>query len=104
MLAELNDVLRARKNADPETSYVARLYQKGLDTILKKIGEEATETVVAAKGGDARQVVRETADLWFHSMVLLSHLDIPVAEVLAELGRRAGKSGLEEKAGRDPRG
>ncbi|MCG3201885.1 MAG: Phosphoribosyl-ATP pyrophosphatase [Gammaproteobacteria bacterium] len=104
VLAELNDVLRARKNADPETSYVARLYQKGLDTILKKIGEEATETVVAAKGGDARQVVRETADLWFHSMVLLSHLDIPVAEVLAELGRRAGKSGLEEKAGRDPRG
>lgn len=104
MLAELNDVLRARKNADPETSYVARLYQKGLDTILKKIGEEATETVVAAKGGDAGQVVRETADLWFHSMVLLSHLDIPVAEVLAELGRRAGTSGLEEKASRDPRG
>lgn len=104
VLAELNDVLRARKNADPETSYVARLYQKGLDTILKKIGEEATETVVAAKGGDAGQVVRETADLWFHSMVLLSHLDIPVAEVLAELGRRAGTSGLEEKASRDPRG
>lgn len=103
VLAELNDVLRARKSADPETSYVARLYHKGLDTILKKIGEEATETVVAAKGGDARQVVRETADLWFHSMVLLSHLDIPVAEVLAELERRAGTSGLEEKASRDPR-
>ena len=103
MLAELNAVLRARKNADPESSYVARLYHKGLDTILKKIGEEATETVVAAKGGDPRQVVRETADLWFHSMVLLSHLDIPVAEVLAELERRAGTSGLVEKAGRDPR-
>lgn len=103
MLAELNAVLRARKNADPESSYVARLYHKGLDTILKKIGEEATETVVAAKGGDPRQVVRETADLWFHSMVLLSHLDIPVAEVLAELERRAGTSGLEEKASRDPR-
>lgn len=102
MLAELNDVLQARKGADPETSYVARLYHKGLDTILKKIGEEATETVVAAKGGDARQVVRETADLWFHSMVLLSHLDIPVAEVLAELERRAGTSGLEEKASRGP--
>lgn len=102
VLAELNDVLQARKGADPETSYVARLYHKGLDTILKKIGEEATETVVAAKGGDARQVVRETADLWFHSMVLLSHLDIPVAEVLAELKRRAGTSGLEEKASRDP--
>lgn len=103
VLAELNAVLRARKNADPESSYVARLYHKGLDTILKKIGEEATETVVAAKGGDPRQVVRETADLWFHSMVLLSHLDIPVAEVLAELERRAGTSGLVEKAGRDPR-
>lgn len=102
VLAELNDVLRARKSADPETSYVARLYHRGLDTILKKIGEEATETVVAAKGGDARQVVRETADLWFHSMVLLSHLDIPVAEVLAELKRRAGTSGLEEKASRGP--
>lgn len=101
VLAELNDVLRARKSADPETSYVARLYHRGLDTILKKIGEEATETVVAAKGGDARQVVRETADLWFHSMVLLSHLDIPVAEVLAELKRRAGTSGLEEKASRE---
>lgn len=103
VLAELNAVLRARKNADPESSYVARLYHKGLDTILKKIGEEATETVVAAKGGDPRQVVRETADLWFHSMVLLSHLDIPVAEVLAELERRAGTSGLVEKASRDPR-
>jgi phosphoribosyl-ATP pyrophosphohydrolase len=103
VLAELDAVLRARKNADPENSYVARLYHKGLDTILKKIGEEATETVVAAKGGDPRQVVRETADLWFHSMVLLSHLDIPVAEVLAELERRAGTSGLVEKASRDPR-
>ncbi len=103
VLAELNAVLRARKNADPGSSYVARLYREGLDTILKKIGEEATETVVAAKGGDRRQVVRETADLWFHSMVLLSHLDIPVAEVLAELERRAGTSGLVEKASREPR-
>ncbi len=103
MLTKLNDVLRARKDADPESSYVARLYQKGLDTILKKIGEEATETVVAAKGGDRHQVVCETADLWFHSMVLLSHLNIPVTEVLAELERREGRSGLEEKAGRNPR-
>lgn len=103
VLAELNAVLRARKNADPGSSYVARLYREGIDTILKKIGEEATETVVAAKGGDRRQVVRETADLWFHSMVLLSHLDIPVAEVLAELERRAGTSGLVEKASREPR-
>jgi phosphoribosyl-ATP pyrophosphohydrolase len=79
------------------------LYQKGLDTILKKIGEEATEVVVAAKGGDVRQVVCETADLWFHSMVLLSHLNIPVTEVLAELQRREGRSGLEEKASRNPR-
>jgi phosphoribosyl-ATP pyrophosphohydrolase len=103
VLTKLNDVLRARKDADPASSYVAGLYQKGLDTILKKVGEEATEVVVAAKGGDVRQVVCETADLWFHSMVLLSHLNIPVTEVLAELQRREGRSGLEEKASRNPR-
>jgi phosphoribosyl-ATP pyrophosphohydrolase len=79
---------------------VAKLYAKGLDAILKKVGEEATETVIAAVGGDRDQVVYETADLWFHTLVMLSHLDISHAEVLAELQRRFGLSGLEEKAQR----
>jgi phosphoribosyl-ATP pyrophosphohydrolase len=99
-LLRLEAVLRERKGADPKGSYVASLYRKGTDAILKKVGEEATETVIAAKDGDAEKIVYETADLWFHSMVLLSHLNIPVAKVLAELERRHGRSGLDEKAGR----
>jgi phosphoribosyl-ATP pyrophosphohydrolase len=93
-------VLESRKAADPATSYVAGLYARGLDAILKKIGEEATETVMAAKDGDAEQIVRETADLWFHSLVLLAHQGLGPEQVLAELERRFGLSGLEEKAGR----
>ena len=81
-------------------SPVARLFDDGLDKILKKIGEEATETVIAAKGGDRREVIYETADLWFHSVVLLKFLDIEPADVLAELERRFGRSGLDEKAAR----
>lgn len=100
ILQELSEVLEQRKTADPESSYVAKLYHKGLDTILKKIGEEATETVIAAKGGDAHQVIYETADLWFHSLVLLKHLNLEPGQVLAELDRRFGLSGLEEKAAR----
>lgn len=100
ILQALSEVLEQRKNADPDTSYVAKLYSKGLDTILKKIGEEATETVIAAKGGDTQQVIYETADLWFHCIVLLKHLDLEPGQVLAELARRFGLSGLEEKAGR----
>ncbi len=100
VLEELSKVLEARKSATPESSYVAGLYHKGLDAILKKIGEEATETVMAAKDGDPEKVIYETADLWFHSMVLLAHLGLGPEEVLKELERRFGLSGLEEKARR----
>lgn len=97
---ELVETLRARRGASPESSYVARLYDQGLDAILKKIGEEATETVMAAKDGVPDAVVREVADLWFHSLVLLVHLDLDPDAVWAELARRAGVSGLVEKAAR----
>ncbi len=99
-LKKLTGVLQQRRQADPESSYVAGLYHKGLDTILKKVGEEATETVIAAKGGDADQLVYETADLWFHTLVMLVHQDIDPERVLNELERRFGLSGLEEKAAR----
>lgn len=99
-LYRLAEVLEQRKQADPDASYVAGLYDKGLDTILKKVGEEATETVIAAKGGDTRQLVHEVADLWFHTLVLLAHQGVGPEQVLAELERRFGLSGLEEKAAR----
>ena len=99
-LDRLAAVLEARKGADPESSYVARLYAKGLDAILKKIGEEATEAVMAAKDGDPARVVCETADLWFHTLVLLAQQGRGPGDVLAELDRRFGLSGLEEKAAR----
>jgi phosphoribosyl-ATP pyrophosphohydrolase len=97
---KLAAVLEARKSADPKSSYVAGLYAKGLDAILKKIGEEATETVIAAKGGDNAQIVYETADLWFHTLVLLARQGLGPEDVLKELDRRFGLSGLEEKAAR----
>jgi phosphoribosyl-ATP pyrophosphohydrolase len=100
ILTRLGDILEARKQADPESSYVAKLYSKGLDSILKKVGEEATETVIAAKGGDPGQIVYETADLWFHSLIMLSACGLRPEAVLAELERRFGRSGLEEKAAR----
>ena len=100
-LERLAEVLEGRKGADPDSSYVARLYAKGLDAILKKIGEEATETVMAAKDGDADKIVYETADLWFHTLVLLAHKGLGPQQVLAELERRFGLSGLEEKARRE---
>jgi phosphoribosyl-ATP pyrophosphohydrolase len=100
ILSRLAEVLEARKQADPQSSYVARLYQSGLDAILKKVGEEATEVVIAAKGGDREQIVHETADLWFHSLVMLAASDVPPEAVLAELDQRFGLSGLEEKAAR----
>jgi phosphoribosyl-ATP pyrophosphohydrolase len=99
-LERLAEVLEQRKQADPDSSYVAKLYGKGLDAILKKIGEEATETVMAAKDGDPEKVVYETADLWFHSMVLLAQQGLGPGDVLAELDRRFGLSGLDEKAQR----
>ncbi len=100
ILARLETVLAERKAADPESSYVAKLYSKGLDAILKKIGEEATETVMAAKDGDADKIIYEVADLWFHTLVLLSQQGLSYEQVLDELARRFGVSGVEEKASR----
>ena len=99
-LNRLAEVLEQRKGAEPDSSYVAKLYGKGLDAILKKIGEEATETVMAAKDGDREKIIYETADLWFHSMVLLAHQGLHPDDVTRELERRFGLSGLEEKARR----
>ena len=100
VLQRLSDILEERKGADPDSSYVAKLYGKGLDAILKKIGEEATETVMAAKDGEPDKIVYEVADLWFHTMVLLAQQGLRPDAVLAELDRRFGLSGLEEKARR----
>ena len=100
ILNRLEEVLKERRQADPADSYVAGLYHKGLDKILKKIGEEATETVIAAKDGDREQIIYETADLWFHTLVLLAHQGIGHREILDELARRFGVSGHEEKANR----
>lgn len=100
VLARLADVIEARKAGDPDRSYVARLFHKGTDAILKKIGEEATEVVMAAKDGDPQKVIYEVADLWFHSMLALSAFGLTPADVLAELQRREGLSGLEEFAAR----
>ena len=97
-LARLAALIEQRKQADPDKSYVARLHAKGLDAILKKVGEEATETVMAAKDGDRAKIVYEVADLWFHSMIALSAFGLTPADVLAELERREGLSGLEEFA------
>ncbi len=100
VLNRLADLLEQRKNADPTSSYVAKLYAKGLDSILKKIGEEATETVIAAKGGNKDEIIYETADLWFHTLIMLSHAGLKPQDVLDELARREGLSGLEEKNSR----
>jgi phosphoribosyl-ATP pyrophosphohydrolase len=97
-LARLAAVIESRRGGDPDKSYVARLFFKGHDAILKKIGEEATEVVMAAKDGDRQRIVGEVADLWFHTMVALAAFDLQPAEVLAELERREGLSGLEEFA------
>jgi phosphoribosyl-ATP pyrophosphohydrolase len=97
-LARLAEVIEARKAAAPDTSYVARLFHKGHDAILKKIGEEATGTVMACKDGDRTRIVGEVADLWFHSMIALAAHGLRPADVLAELERREGVSGLEEFA------
>jgi phosphoribosyl-ATP pyrophosphohydrolase len=104
-LARLADVIESRKPANggnPDASYVARLLHKGPDAFLKKIGEEATEVVMAAKdmdrGGDKNKLVGEVADLWFHCMIALAHYGLKPADVIAELQRREGLSGLEEKA------
>ena len=103
VLAQLADVIESRKPAnggDPSQSYVARLFAKGLDAMLKKVGEEATETVMAAKDGVPEKVVFEVADLWFHSMIVLAQFGLRPDDVLAELARREGLSGLQEFAQR----
>lgn len=100
LLNQLNEVLKARKTASPDSSYVAGLYSKGENAILKKIGEEATELVMAAKEHNKQQIIHETADLWFHTLVLLCSVELEPDQVLAELQRRFGLSGLDEKAGR----
>jgi phosphoribosyl-ATP pyrophosphohydrolase len=102
-LARLALVIEQRRAADPDRSYVARLTAKGVDAILKKIGEEATEVVMAAKDGDAERLTAEVADLWFHSMIVLAQFGLKPADVLAELERREGQSGLEEFALRKAR-
>jgi len=99
-IEKLTKVLESRKSADPNSSYVAGLYSRGIDAILKKIGEEATETVMAVKDGNAENIVHETADLWFHTLVMLVQQGIAPKKVLEELDRRFGVSGLEEKASR----
>lgn len=100
VLSRLAELLEQRKGADPQSSYVAKLYAKGMDSILKKVGEEAAETIIAAKGGDAEQIVYETADLWFHTLVMLAKAGLGPDDVLKELARREGLSGLDEKANR----
>ncbi len=100
ILNQLTAVLEARKKGDPKSSYVAGLYAQGLDAILQKIGEEATEMILAAKTGDPAKLVHETADLWFHTLVLLVQQGLTPDDILKELVRRFGVSGLEEKAAR----
>ena len=100
VLARLAETIAARRGADPKTSYVAALFALGDDAILKKIGEEATETVMAGKDGDPHRITSEVADLWFHCLVLLARHGLAPADVLAELGRREGRSGHAEKSAR----
>lgn len=100
ILDRLAETLEARKHADPQSSYVAKLYAKGTDSILKKVGEEAVETIIAAKGGNREQLVYETADLWFHTLVMLANAGLHPNDVLNELARREGLSGIAEKAAR----
>ena len=100
ILQRLTEMLTARKQAAPESSYVAKLFSKGEDAILKKIGEEATEVLLAAKSGNSAQLVYETADLWFHCMVILAQHGLSAHDVLQELARREGVSGIAEKAKR----
>ena len=103
-LNRLAELLEERKSADPQTSYVAKLYAKGMDSILKKVGEEAAETSIAAKNGDNEHLIYETADLWFHTLVMLAQAGLKPQDILDELARREGLSGLVEKAARAEEG
>ncbi|MDX8404054.1 MAG: phosphoribosyl-ATP diphosphatase [Mariprofundaceae bacterium] len=101
VLKKLTQVIESRKGSDPSDSYVASLFSKGEDKILEKVGEEATETILASKSGDKEKIIYETADLWFHSMVMLAHHGLTSEDVINELARRFGVSGHDEKASRD---
>ena len=100
ILERLEEAIAARRGAEASTSYVAQLNAKGLDAILKKVGEESAETIVAAKNGERGAIVHEVADLWFHCLVMLAWHGVKVSEVMAELERREGRSGIEEKNSR----
>lgn len=100
VLNRLSELLEQRKSADPASSYVAKLYAKGMDSILKKVGEEAAETIIAAKNGDKEHLIYETADLWFHTLVMLAQAGLKPQDVLNELARREGLSGIAEKESR----
>lgn len=100
VLSRLGEMLEQRKSADPQSSYVAKLYSKGIDAVLKKVGEEAAETIIAAKDGNREKIIYETADLWFHCMVMLAQAGLKPQDVLDELARREGLSGIAEKASR----
>ncbi len=99
-LKQLFEILEARKNADPDSSYVASLYTQGLDAILKKIGEEATELIIAANTQQKDAIIHETADLWFHTLVMLAQQGLSFTDILSELESRFGQSGIDEKASR----
>lgn len=101
ILERLADVVESRKKGDQDKSYVSRLFARGPDAILKKVGEEATEAVMAAKDGDRLRIVGETADLWFHCLIMLAQYGLRPSDVLAELARREGISGIDEKAARE---
>jgi len=101
ILNKLEQILEDRKSANADESYVSSLYAKGLDEILKKVGEESTEVVMAAKDNDKEKIIYEVADLWFHTLVLLRHKDIEVSKIQDELSKRFGLSGLKEKANRN---
>ena len=101
ILNSLDEILEQRKQASPDESYTAKLFNDGLDSILKKVGEEATETVIASKSGENAAIIHEIADLWFHTLVLLKHHGLDSNDVLKELEGRFGLSGLEEKANRN---
>ena len=100
ILSRIYEIIQQRKGADADSSYVASLYAKGLDKVLGKIGEEATEVAIAGKGGVEKEIVGEVADLWFHTIVLLGYYDLPPEQIYDELRRRFGTSGIDEKASR----
>lgn len=101
VIHRIQDTIESRKGATPDSSYVASLFAKGTDQICKKVVEEAAETIMAAKDADRLHLVRETCDLWFHSMVLLAHFGIGVDDIMMEFRRREGISGIDEKANRE---